>query len=182
MADINLTTGPDTYVQPEAERGQWNNVFGLAGNDTIKLYSGTAIGGPGNDTLEQLIKPGEPWLRMNVAYWDAGPNLKVNLEEGWAEDGLGGRDTLVGIPVVHGSGAANAWIKGSAQDDYYFPNGGDDTFLGGLGFDGVDLRNGQFLPGSGMAWRNPVLSDLSITVSADGRDVTIKPKTGTGLS
>jgi serralysin len=182
MADINLTTGLDTYVQSEAERGQWNNVFGLAGNDTIKLYSGTAIGGPGNDTLEQLIKPGEPWLRMAVAYWDAGPNLKVNLEEGWAEDGLGGRDTLVGIHVVNGSGAANAWIKGSAQDDYYLPNGGDDTFLGGLGFDGIDLKWGQFLPGSGMASRNPVLSDLSITVSADGRGVTIKPKTGTGLS
>ncbi|MFM8756275.1 MAG: hypothetical protein ACKODU_04520, partial [Limnohabitans sp.] len=75
MADINLTTGLDTYVQPEAERGQGNNVFGLAGNDTIKLYSGTAIGGPGNDILEQLIKPGEPWLRMAVSYWDAGPNL-----------------------------------------------------------------------------------------------------------
>ena len=188
MADINLTTGPDTYVQPEAERGQWNNVFGLAGNDTIKLYSGTAIGGPGNDTLEQLIKPGEPWLRMNVAYWDAGPNLKVNMEEGWAEDGLGGRDTLIGIHGihgingVHGSSAANAWIKGSAGDDYYWPNGGDDTFLGGLGFDGIDLKWGQFLPGQGMASRNPVLSDLSITVSADGRGVTIKPKTGTGLS
>ena len=181
MADINLTAGLDTYVQADAERAQFNNVFGLAGNDTIKLYVGTAIGGPGNDTLEQLIKPGEPWLRMAVAYWDAGPNLKVNLEEGWAEDGLGGRDTLVGIHIVHGSGYANAWIKGSAQDDYYFPNGGDDTFLGGLGFDGIYL-GGQFLPGSGMAWRNPVLSDLSITVSADGRGVTIKPKTGTGLS
>jgi Ca2+-binding RTX toxin-like protein len=119
---------------------------------------------------------------MDVAYWSAGPNLKVNLEEGWAEDGEGGRDTLIGITRIHGSAAANAWVKGSAGDDYYLPNGGDDIFLGGAGVDGIDTKWTWFSPGAGQAWRNALLSDLSISVSVDGRSATIKPKTGSGFS
>lgn len=180
--DINLTASADSYKQSEAERNQSNNVFGLAGNDTIKLFQGTAIGGPGDDTFEQLIYPGEPWRQMGVAYWSAGANLKINLEEGWAEDGEGGRDTLVGVIThVHGSSGANAWVKGSASDDFYYANGGDDTFIGGRGFDGIDTKWARFTPAAGEPDRNPVFSDLSITVSADGRNATLKPKTGSGF-
>jgi serralysin len=180
--DINLTAGSDSYKQPEAERNQSNNVFGLAGNDTIKLFRGTAIGGPGDDTFEQLTYLAEPWHQMGVAYWSAGANLKINLEEGWAEDGEGGRDTLVGITHVHGSSGANAWVKGGASDDFYYANSGDDTFIGGQGFDGIDTKWTRFTPVAGEPERNPVFSDLSITVSADGRNATLKPKSGSGFS
>ena len=45
MADINLTSGNDVYVQPESDRYVWNHIHGLQGADTIRLFQGIAIGG-----------------------------------------------------------------------------------------------------------------------------------------
>ncbi len=180
MADIKLTAGNDVYDQKVADKNQWNNVFGEQGDDVIRLIQGTAIGGPGNDRIERLVVAEEPWRIPQVAYWSAGANLKVNLAEGWAEDGEGGRDTLVGIRAVHGSNGANAWVMGDANDNYYWPNGNTDTFIGGAGNDGISM-NSWFEPAPGQPWRQPLLSDLNIQVSVDGRTATITPKTGQGF-
>ena len=179
MADIKLTAGNDAYQQPDADKDLWNTVFGEDGNDTIRMYQGTALGGKGNDHIERLLDPGNPNRELQVAFWSAGDNLKVNLAEGWAEDGEGGRDTLIGVSSVHGSGARNAWVQGDAQDNFYWPNGGDDTFVGGGGFDGLSL-NSHFTPAPGQARRDPLLEELDIQVSADGRSAVFKPKNGSG--
>lgn len=66
MADIRLTAGDDTYVQPAADKNTFNNVYGEAGNDSIRMYQGGAHGGPGNDRFEQIADPTIPiacsWL------------------------------------------------------------------------------------------------------------------------
>jgi Ca2+-binding RTX toxin-like protein len=177
MADINLTSGNDSYTQPESERDQWNHVFGLAGNDTIRMYQGTAIGGPGNDTIQKIIDPANPNRTLQVAYWSAGNGLRVNLAEGWAEDGEGGRDTLIGVKDVHGSGALDAIVTGDGNDNFYWPNGGTDTFIGGGGYDGIQLNSSriEYSPGR---WRMLLADEINIQVSADGRNATITPKVG----
>ncbi|MFO1249840.1 MAG: Ig-like domain-containing protein [Inhella sp.] len=177
MADIKLSADNDVYLQPEADKDLWNTVFGEDGHDTLRLYQGTAVGGKGNDHIERLADPGNPGRKLQVAYWSAGDNLKVNLAEGWAEDGQGGRDTLIGVSDVHGSGARNAWVLGDAKDNYYWPNGGDDTFLGGAGNDGIAI-NSPFTPAPGQARREPLLEELDIQVSADGRSAVFKPRNG----
>jgi hypothetical protein len=63
--DINLTSGDDAYAQPLERVDEWNGYFGLEGNDTIKLYQGYADGGPGNDRIERIPVPNQPW-RDNV--------------------------------------------------------------------------------------------------------------------
>ena len=60
MADIRLTAGNDIYVQPEANKNNWDNVFGEGGDDLIRMYQGTAIGGPGNDRFEKIVDPDDP--------------------------------------------------------------------------------------------------------------------------
>jgi serralysin len=180
MADIRLTPGDDVYVQPEADKNQWNHIFGEEGNDTLRAYSGILIGGPGSDRFERIAAPDAPWLEIHIAYWSAGEGLRVNLAEGWAEDGQGGRDTFSGVRKVHGSGAGNATVIGSDGDDFYWPNGGTDTFVGGAGNDGVSA-NSWFQPDTGGPFREPTLADLKVEVSVDGRQATITPAAGTGF-
>lgn len=180
MADIRLTAGNDVYTQPAADKDLWNNVFGEAGDDVIRMHQGTAIGGPGNDRIEKIVIPSEHWRDLQVAFWDAGPGLRVNLSEGWADDGLGGRDTLIGIDRVHGSGARDALVIGNDRDNYYWPNGGDDIFHGRGGWDGVSINN-SFEPAPGQPWRNALLHELDIRVSADGRTAVFTPKFGQGF-
>ena len=180
MADIRLTPGNDVYDSPASDKDAWNNVFGEAGDDVLRAYQGILIGGPGNDRFERLPDSENPNREVQIAFWSAGDGLSVNLAEGWAEDGEGGRDTFTGIYKVHGSGAQSAVVIGSQRDDYYWPNGGTDTFQGGAGTDGVSA-NSWFQPSQGAAWREPTLADLQIEVSVDGRLATITPKVGTGF-
>ena len=182
MADINLTSGNDTYVQPASDKDVWNNVHGGDGNDTIRLYQGTANGQAGNDRIERIADPDNPNREVQLAFWNAGNNLLVNLAEGWAEDGQGGRDTFIGdFLKVHGSGAQNARVIGNAGDNYYWPNWGTDTFEGGAGIDGVSMNSGhiEFAPGK---FRPLVLDEINIVVSADGRRATFTPKVGPSWS
>ena len=60
MADIRLTAGNDIYTQPEANKNNWDNVFGESGDDLIRMYQGAAIGGPGNDRFEKIVDPDNP--------------------------------------------------------------------------------------------------------------------------
>ncbi len=176
MADIKLTEGDDVYVQPESEKNNWDNIFGLGGNDTIKIFGGTVIGGPGNDIIEKIPTPGEPWRTVGVAYWGSPTGVRVDLQGGWAEDGYGGRDTLIGVDVVHGAG--DDWFNGNSNDNYFWGNGGNDTVNGGAGIDTVGV-NDNFRSADGSR-RFPRLDELDIWVSADGRTATIKPKIGAG--
>ena len=181
MADISLTTGNDNYTQPEADKNVWNTIRGLQGNDTIRMYQGTALGGPGNDRIEKLADPGNPFRELQVAYWDAGNGLRVNLADGWADDGQGGRDTLIGVRSVHGSGSNDAVVTGDANDNYYWPNWGTDTFVGGAGYDGISLNSGHIEVSPGR-FRNLLLDEINFVVSVDGRNATVTPKVGPSWS
>ena len=179
MADIHLTSGNDTYVQLESEKDIYNNIYGDDGDDVIRMYSGTGVGGKGNDRFEFIATPGQPWRSMDVAYWTSPTGVEVNLTEGWANDGFGGRDTLVGIRRVHGSGNNDSFI-GDATDNFFQPNGGRDVIDGRDGNDGIQVREiPQNADGSG-TWKPALLSDLNVVVSPDATTAVITVKVYTG--
>lgn len=172
MADVRLTAGNDVYTQPESEKEQNNNYFGLEGDDLISVYQGTIVGGPGNDRFERL--PGETWRYVGLAYWNSPTGVKVDLAAGWAEDGFGTRDTFPGVRIsnVMGNGHDD-WISGTADDDQFTPNGGNDVVIGGAGSDTVapwfDAPD-RFRPAR--------LDEVRIRVSVDGRTATVESIVG----
>ena len=171
MADIRLGSGNDTYLQPEGEKNNWNNVFGEDGNDIIKMFQGTAIGGKGNDSFERLADTQNPNREFGAAYWDSPAGIFANLAAGWIDDGWGTRDTVVGISKVHGSGQNDRFL-GDANDNYFHPNGGRDTLDGGGGVDGFDVREIPPVSGGGN-WIPATLQDVDITVAVDGLAATV---------
>ncbi len=177
MATINLTAGNDVYTQPESDRDVWNTINGLDGDDIIRAYSGGMWGGPGNDRIEIIPIAGQPWRHIHLGYGD-GPNaVRVDLEQGVADDGWGTRDTFVGAYGATG-GRFDDWFKGDAKDNGFWPGNGNDTVFGGGGSDTVSIP--WFEP-AGQPWRQTLLSDLDISVSVDGLSATIRPKNGKGF-
>jgi len=172
MADIRLGSGNDVYTQTEADRAVNNNVFGEDGNDVIRLYGGTAVGGRGNDTITRLVFPNEPWRYAAVAYWGSPKGVRVDLVEGWAEDGFGGRDTLVNFNNVIGDGFDD-WFRGNDNDNRFTTNGGTDTVIGG---GGIDTVNPWYQATD--VFRMPLLSELKIQVSLDGNSAVIESIVG----
>ena len=179
MADIKLAGIENVYTQPESDKSTWNRVFGGSGKDVIKLYQGEIIGGAGNDILERMVLPNED-RHVWVSYWDSGTGVTVNLLEGWAIDGFGGRDTLININHLN-LGGGNDVIIGNANDNGFNPGNGDDTISGGAGNDWIGLPG--FQPADlKQAWRSAQFEDVDIWVSADGKSASIKLKSGTGFS
>ncbi len=170
--DINGTESADTYDQTPLGPGDWHNYFGKGGDDIIRMFNGTAIGGPGNDTVEHL-KSNDSWRNLDVAYWDSPAGVLVNLAEGWAHDGYGTRDTLVGtFQGAHGNWHDDQFI-GNTADNSFWPNGGKDTIDGAAGIDTVGLGWNQGDP--------PDLGNYTVVVSIDGRRATITSKTDVNL-
>ena len=64
---IDLTSGNDLYEQKYEDRDQWNDIWGGAGNDIIRLYQGMVHAGPGNDIIERLKDPNNPYRRLEYA-------------------------------------------------------------------------------------------------------------------
>ena len=179
MADIKLTGKENVYTQPEADKTTWNRIFGGSGKDVIRLYQGEIIGGAGNDILERILVPNES-RDVWVSYWDSGNGVTVNLQEGWATDGFGGRDTLININHLN-SGGGNDVIIGNANDNGFNPGNGDDTIAGGGGNDWVGIPG--FQPADlKQPWRSALFEDVDILVSSDGKSASIKLKSGTGFS
>lgn len=179
MADIKLMGTENVYTQTEADKTTWNRVFGGSGKDVIKLYQGEIIGGAGNDIIERLVLPNEN-RDVWVNYWDSNSGVTVNLLEGWAIDGFGGRDTLINIDKLS-LGGGNDLVIGNNNDNFINPGNGNDTIQGGGGNDGIGLPGFQPADTS-QPWRSAQFEDLEILISADAKTVTIKPKAGTGFS
>ena len=179
MADIKLTGTENVYTQTEADKTTWNRVFGGSGKDVIKLYQGEIIGGAGNDIIERLVLPNEN-RDVWVNYWDSNTGVTVNLLEGWAIDGFGGRDTLININKLS-LGGGNDLVIGNNNDNFINPGNGNDTIQGGGGNDTVGLPG--FQPSdTSQTWRSAQFEDLEILISSDAKTVTIKPKAGTGFN
>ncbi|MBC7604813.1 MAG: matrixin family metalloprotease, partial [Ramlibacter sp.] len=164
MSELHGTAGNDTYIQGEAQKDVWLDYFGEAGNDTIKMWQGQAIGGKGNDYIEQLASS-DWWRELGVAYWDAPEGVVVDLQAGWAQDGWGNIDTLVGVDNVY-----SGW-----HDDHLYGTNDSNQFASGSGTDTIDGRGGidyVVLP-----WVHEdgpgTLEDFVIVVSVDGRHATI---------
>ncbi len=163
--DIMLSDGTDGYTQDISKKDEWNNYYGKKGNDVIKIYQGVMIGGPGADIMERLLISSEPWRSVQVAYWDSPGDITVDLQEGWADDGWGDRDTLIGIRNVQGSWRANSTLLGSTDDNLFYLSNLNSVVDGRGGNDSV------YLPWFGTA--TPSLSQFNIQVSIDGLSAVI---------
>jgi hypothetical protein len=154
--DIKLSAGADVYTQ-DIKDSEWHNYFGLAGDDTLSAYFGNLLGGPGNDRLVHL--PGESWMRVGAGYWDSTGPITADLEAGYADDGMGGRDTLVNIDALMAP-----WRGGTMYGNGSY----NDLHLGGGGYNFVDGRGGEdkvFLPNYD---NNSTFDDFTIRVAIDG--------------
>jgi len=172
MADIRLTGGDDTYVQPASEKDQRNTIYALDGHDVIRLYGGTGFGGRGNDRIEKIVDEANPGSTLHAAYWDSPIGVVANLAEGWADDGFGGRDTLVGVTGITGN-PHNDRVIGNEANNTFLNNGGHDYFDGAGGTDSIDC----WLPN-----RRARFDDLDVRISADGRSGRITTKVGSDFS
>lgn len=84
-----------------------------------------------------------------VRYDYAVTGVVVNLQEGTAEDGLGGRDSLSNIEGVYGSVHDDLLIGGNPANgsgdldgfEFFRGGAGDDTIDGGTGYDRVDYTS-----------------------------------------
>lgn len=163
--DINLTEGDDQFTHSTLG-DEWNNYFGKGGNDSFRVYLGNIIGGAGNDRIEQL-QSGDWWRTVVVAYWESPGAVIVDLEAGWAQDGWGGRDTLIGIQRVGGSWSHNTLYGSSLDNEFYV--GGSTTIVDGRGGDDLVILP-DFRDQNG--GRSVTFADYRITVSIDGRSGT----------
>lgn len=159
--DIQGTDGDDSFIH-SATSDDWHNYYGRNGNDIFKLYQGTAIGGRGNDLIERIAGP-DWWRAVQVGYWDSPSGVVVDLAGGWAEDGWGTRDTLVGVRDIAGS-----W-----QNDRLYGDGADNFFYVGGGNTVVDGRGGADTVWMPVFNEGMSLDEFNITVSIDGKSATV---------
>jgi serralysin len=158
--DIEGTDGDDLVIPPKSD--DWHNYFGRRGNDTYRLIQGTVIAGQGNDIIEKLASP-DWWRSVQAAYWDSPAGIVVDLAAGWAEDGWGTRDTLIGVRDVSGTWHGDR-IYGDGQDNYFYVGGGRNLVDGRDGVDTVWMPNFN----EGMSF-----SEFTVVASIDGKSATI---------
>ena len=165
MADIRLTNGNDKYEHVQG--ANWDNIYGLDGDDELKVnQNGALIGGKGNDKLISTVSDDGRW-GGHVGYWDSPNAVYVDLALGFALDGWGTRDTLIGIRSVDlGGGNRSGDIGLGDQFENRF-------YVGNFNQPGnvfVDGRGGSDLVGF---WQQNI-SDYKITVNADGSTVVFE--------
>ncbi len=113
-----------------------SNIYPKEGDDIVTNAnsSHTIISGPGDDNYSGLS--------FGYALWNAQQSTTVNLKEGWADDGFGTRDKISGAITIHGSGNGHN-IYGTAADERFFANGGNNFFDGGGGTDKISYAGGN---------------------------------------
>ncbi len=159
--EINGTEAADTVVGTQSDT-DWHNYYGKGGDDFYQLYQGAVLGGPGADHIERLPST-ELWRQVRAAYWDSPHSVVADLQAGWADDGWGSRDTLIGVTQFSGS-----W-----HGDTVFGSSADDLIDMGGGVNVVDGRGGDdivYIPDWG---RGLSAADFTINVSIDGKSATI---------
>ena len=160
MANIKGTSGKDTYTVKSGD-----NYDALEGDDELTFEKGgTAQGGPGNDKI--TVPVGFSKWDATVWYWSSNSPIYVDLEEGYALDGFGGRDTLINVHQVHGF---------KQDGDKGYGSTGDDLFWVGpwnrpQGLILIDGRGGNDQVTLGI-YPNKNPGELVLKVSADARKV-----------
>lgn len=161
--DIKGTDQNDTIVQRPEQSEEWNTYYGLNGDDIIRIYQGGATGGQGNDRIEAI--PTTDWWRVVAAnYWDNPNGVEVDLAAGYAKDGWGTRDTLIGIRHINGSWHGDK-LYGDANDN--------EIGVGGGGQSVVDGRDGNDLLRLPVFREGGSISEFTIDVSIDGKRATV---------
>jgi hypothetical protein len=113
MADVKGTSGKDTY---KVRAGEF--YYALDGDDVISFEKGgIAEGGQGNDLITVPIN--FSISDAIVCYWSGVNAIFVDLESGYALDGLGTRDTLVNVHNVHGFKQNGDIGYGSSLEDNF---------------------------------------------------------------
>jgi Ca2+-binding RTX toxin-like protein len=137
-ANDSLISGNDTANPDLVPAGNNYELYGLGGNDTLVggslgLVGTNFYGGAGNDSIV-----GSASLEDQLLYDDyTGPNgVVVNLATGIVNDPHGGTDTVSGIELVRGTGNADVFTGGAANEAFRGLAGAD-TMDGGAGFDAV---------------------------------------------
>ena len=151
-----IVSGPVTTVQGlgtvglvlSAGDGTGRTMIGAKGNDTIQGGAGndTLVGGAGNDILNggPAADTLNGALGFDVADYGleavagGGSAVSVDLLSGFARDGFGSYDTLIGIEGVVGSEAGDL-LYGTNSADVLSGGGGDDQIVA---WDGADYLNG----------------------------------------
>jgi len=112
MAEIRGTPNKDVVTVKGGD-----TFHGQEGDDEITLLDGaTGQGNAGNDLI--VVAPGVNWA--SVWYWWSPNSVYVDLEEGYALDGYGTRDTLVNVRSVDGFSRNGDKAFGSSGDDSFF--------------------------------------------------------------
>jgi hypothetical protein len=158
MQDIRGTDGPDKVTVKAGDRYR-----GDGGDDHITLLEwATGEGGPGNDTL--IGDPSGRHGSATVWYWSSSSPILIDLAEGYALDGFGGRDTLINIYDVHGFKRDGDTGFGSALNDRFWLG----PWRGNNGLIKIDGRGGSDTATIGLHEDN-YLGDVIFQTSADGR-------------
>ncbi|MBC3881384.1 DUF4214 domain-containing protein [Undibacterium sp. LX40W] len=174
MPDLHLSNGNDDYTQPSSEKDNGVNIFGEAGDDIIRSYGGNVLGGKGNDTIQFIPTPGQTWRQLIAAYWDGAPGkVVVDLLGGWAQDGWGTRDTLIGVEAVAGGGS-EVELYGTNNDNSFWITTAKNTVDGRGGFDVLNL---PWFSNTAPSW-----SDFNIKVSVDGKSAVLSSPKSTSFS
>jgi hypothetical protein len=130
MTDFTGTENSDIINGP-AVAGDRDRIDGLGGADTVTLGPNqTFVSGPGDDVVTGSNGTSQYalWFAKTVPY--------VDLAQGYALDGFGGRDTLSGIGTVHMSNFGGTVIGGIGNETL-FAFGGQKTIDLGGGIDRV---------------------------------------------
>jgi Ca2+-binding RTX toxin-like protein len=106
----------------------------IVGSDSTTVETEIFVGGLGNDTID-----GGAGFDIVSYDWDNTQAVNVDLSTptGTATGNGIGTDTLINIEGVIGSSQADN-LKGGAGDDWFRPQGGNDTVDGGAGNDRVN--------------------------------------------
>jgi hypothetical protein len=158
MQDIKGTNGPDKVIVQAGDRFR-----GKGGDDHITLLEwATGEGGPGNDTL--IGDPNGRHGQATAWYWSSPEPILVDLGEGYALDGFGGRDTLINIYNVHGFKRDGDKGYGSDLDDRFWVG----PWKGQNGLIFIDGRGGNDTVTIGYR-ASENRGDVVFNTSADGK-------------
>lgn len=122
-------TGQDDVIDGRQVAGASDWIDARDGNDRVTLGPNQVfVSSRGDDGV--IGTDG----RGGYGLWFAVERPTVNLDEGWALDGMGGRDQLSGIDTVHMTGLGGT-VVGGATNETVFLFGGNNTIDLGVGHD-----------------------------------------------
>lgn len=131
----------DQIDQLQLNLSDGTNLYGLGGDDIIYVYTGNAIGGPGDDVLVGSF------LWSTASYRESPSGIVVDLSIGEVQDGYGTVDTLENINSFQGSGNGDVFI-GDDENNIFWSFSLSDVMDGSGGIDKAIIvtSNPEILP------------------------------------